>query len=124
MNLRDSIAAARLNGPSPEPDGALAFEFRFRPDDPVFAGHFPRRPLLPGVYQLEMTRAAAQWVLACSLAIRQVAKAKFLRPILPDETVRLRLKLTDANGGVQARAAFSVGGRPAGEALLHLWRSD
>lgn len=124
MTMRSSIAAARLTGPLEQSDGAMAFEFRFGAGDPTFAGHFPTRPVLPGVFQLEMARLAAECVLQCSLAVREVSKAKFLRPILPEEIVRLDLKLSEQEDTIRARARFSVAGQPAGEALLLLWRND
>ena len=123
MNLRDSIAAARVDGPLPQPDGANVFEFRFGADDPVFAGHFPNRPLLPGIYQIEMARMAAEWVLRKPLFVRQVCKAKFLHPIAPDQTARLTLKLTEENDVVRVRVGFLVNNRPAGESLLELCRN-
>jgi 3-hydroxymyristoyl/3-hydroxydecanoyl-(acyl carrier protein) dehydratase len=123
MTMRDSIAAARTGGPSPQADGATSFEFRFGANDPTFAGHFPARPLLPGVFQLEMARLAAEWFLDCPLTVGEICKAKFLRPILPGETVRMDLKLSEAGGTIQARAAFSVAGERAGETVLRLWRS-
>jgi 3-hydroxymyristoyl/3-hydroxydecanoyl-(acyl carrier protein) dehydratase len=123
MTMHQSIAAARISGPRREPDGTAVFEFRFGVDDPTFAGHFPGRPLLPGVFQLEMARAAAEWALECPLAVREVCRAKFRRPILPDEIVRLELKCPEAGGLIEARATFSVAGQPAGETVLQLWRS-
>jgi 3-hydroxymyristoyl/3-hydroxydecanoyl-(acyl carrier protein) dehydratase len=122
MTMRDSIAAARVGGPSPEVAGATTFEFRFRADDPTFAGHFPARPIVPGVFQIEMARTAAESVLGGPLGVREIRKAKFLRPILPEELVRMDLKLSDSDGAIQARAAFSVDGQRAGEAVLTLWR--
>ncbi|HEY2952239.1 MAG TPA: hypothetical protein VGK40_06645 [Verrucomicrobiae bacterium] len=121
--MRGLITSARIGAPRREAHGPAVFEFRFDADDPTFAGHFPGRPLLPGAFQLEMARAAAEWALDCPMAVREVCRAKFLRPILPDEIVRLELKWTEAGGVIQARAAFSVGGEPAGEAVLRLWRS-
>jgi len=120
MTMQSSIAAARISGPSPQPEGTMVFEFRFRADDPTFAGHLPTRPLLPGVYQIEMARAAAQWATGNSLAVREISRAKFLRPILPEEVVRLDLKLSEADGTIQVRASFSVGGKRAGEMHLEL----
>ena len=108
----------------PNADGATIFEFRFGANDPVFAGHFPNRPLLPGVFQLEMTRVAAESVLNCSLTVREICRAKFQRPILPDEVVRLELKLSEADGAIQARANYSVSGQPAGETILLLCRNQ
>jgi 3-hydroxyacyl-[acyl-carrier-protein] dehydratase len=122
--MQRSINAARLAEPQKNADGANVFDFRFRADDPVFAGHFPNRPLLPGVFQLEMTRVAAESVLACPLAVREISKAKFQRPILPDEIVRLELKLSEANGAIRARAYFSVKGQTAAETILILWRNQ
>ena len=123
MSMRGSIDAARISGPKMEAEGMAVFEFRFAANDPTFAGHFPGHPLLPGAFQVEMARAAAEWTLNCTLAIREVRKAKFLRPIAPDEHVRLELKWTEAKGIIQARTELSIGGQPAGAATLQLWRS-
>jgi len=124
MNMQSSIAAARVSGPSPQPDGGVVFEFRFPAGDPVFAGHFPGRPILPGVFQLEMARWAAGLALGHPLALREISKAKFQRPVLPDELVRVDLKLSEKDGSIHARAGFSVGAQPAGETQLLLWRND
>ena len=125
MTMRASIDGARMSGPIREGvEGAVVFEFRFGAGDPTFAGHFPGRPLLPGVFQLEMARAAAEWALGCPLRLREVCRAKFLRPIVPDEVVRLELKCSEAEGVIRARAGLLVGGRAAGEAVLNLCRRD
>jgi 3-hydroxyacyl-[acyl-carrier-protein] dehydratase len=124
MTMRGSIAAARVSGPIPQAEGTIAFEFRFGANDPTFAGHFPERPVLPGVFQLEIARVVAESVLNCSLAIREISKAKFLRPILPEEIVRVDLKLSEQEDTIRARARFFIGEEPAGETLLLLCRND
>ena len=123
MNMRSSITAALAKAPGPEANGMVMLEFCFAPDDPVFAGHFPGRPLVPGAFQLEMVRVAAEMALKCPLAVVEIARAKFLRPIAPGETGRLELKLTKKDAGLEARAGFSVYGQPAGEAVLWLRES-
>jgi 3-hydroxymyristoyl/3-hydroxydecanoyl-(acyl carrier protein) dehydratase len=125
MNMRDSIAAARISGPihPPEGMGAVAwFEFCFRGDDPTFAGHFPGRPLLPGTFQLELARHSAELSLGCPVALREVPKAKFLRPIMPGEMIQVELKHTEAAGAIQARVRVFVANQPAAEMLLTLAR--
>lgn len=124
MTMQSCIAAARVSGPSSQPDGSVAFEFRFPANDPVFAGHFPDRPVLPGVFQLEMARTAAELIHGRPLTVREISKAKFQRPILPEELVRVDLKLSEKDGSIHVRAAFSVGAQPAGETHLLLWRND
>ena len=122
--MRDSISAARLGEPRPNADGSATLEFKFGADDPVFTGHFPGRPILPGIFQLELARVAAESVLNCALTVREIRKAKFQRPVLPDEIVRLELKLLNKDGAIQAHAVFSVNGQAAGETNLLLWRSE
>ena len=124
MTMQSSIAAARAGEPRRNADGTGVFEFRFDANGAVFAGHFPNRPLLPGVFQLEMARVAAESVLDCALFVSEISKAKFQRPILPDETVRLELKLSETDGKVQARANFFVGEQAAGETILLLCRNQ
>ena len=61
-------------------------------DHPVFAGHFPGHPLVPGALLLDwvVECVAAHWrVSAAGLRIEQ---AKFLHPVLPDARVTLGLK--------------------------------
>lgn len=121
--MRTTILAARTHGPSREADGSFVLEFCFHADDPLFAGHFPHRPMLPGVFQLEIARVSAELAGNSPVAVREISKAKFVRPILPTEKVRASVKLTEKETGLLARAQFSVGGQPAGETLLFLARS-
>ncbi len=118
--MQASIAAAHVNGPSLQPDGTSSVEFKFAASDVVFVGHFPKQPLVPGVFQLEMARLGAEWILGRRLSVREICKAKFLRPIVPAELVRMNLKLSEDDSGVGVRASFSVGGQAAGETILKL----
>ena len=122
--MRASITAARITGPSQEPDGTVSIEFRFAANDPVFAGHFPNQPLVPGVFQLEMARLGAEWLIGEQLGVREISKAKFLRPIIPAELVRMNLRLSESNGDIAVRATFSVGGQAAGETVLKLVKAN
>ena len=121
MNMTESIQAARIGGVQRTSDGAV-LEFRFPASQPVFAGHFPGHPIMPGVFQLEMARIAAEATHGEPLVVREISKAKFRRPIRPDENIRVELKLTTASDTWQARAVFSVDGQPAGETILQLAR--
>ena len=123
MSMRDSIAAARFGDLRQNAEGATVVEFKFDPEDPTFAGHFPGRPILPGIFQLELARVAAELALGCSLSVREIRKAKFQRSIFPGEIVRLELKVTTEHAAIRARADFSVDDQPAGETVLLLWRS-
>jgi hypothetical protein len=104
MNMSESIHAARLGDIERTADGLTVLQFRFAADQPVFAGHFPGHPILPGIFQLEMARVAAETVFNGAMRVREITKAKFRRPILPAETIRLELKLsTEVQGGTGHR---------------------
>ena len=120
MTMRDSISAARKAGPTLQTDGTSYFEFNFPASDPVFAGHFPHRPILPGIFQLEIVRMATEWMQNRPLAVQEISKAKFKRPIIPGEILKLNLKLAEVDDTVTATASFVCGGQPAGEALVKL----
>ncbi|MEP6663612.1 MAG: hypothetical protein ABJC04_08100 [Verrucomicrobiota bacterium] len=117
MNMRASIIESLEKT---NEDGC--FRFCFSKSDAVFAGHFPDRPILPGVFQIEMARVLAEKVLSDALQVREVARAKFLRPILPEEKITARLKLAETGRGIEARAKFSVEENLAGEIILWLGR--
>ncbi|MFC5579015.1 hypothetical protein ACFPOA_13460 [Lysobacter niabensis] len=60
-------------------------------DHPCLPGHFPGRPLVPGVVLLDRVIAAleARHVLPGPVRLPQV---KFLQPLLPGETARVELE--------------------------------
>ncbi len=50
---------------------------------PTFAGHFPGRPILPGVVLVDQAMRLAASVLKPDLAIRGLGNAKFFHPVAP-----------------------------------------
>ena len=73
-----------------------AFEQPLRIDaaHPALPGHFPGQPLVPGVVLLEQVALALRAWRGQRLA--RVVEAKFLAPLLPDETAVVRLTSADA----------------------------
>lgn len=59
---------------------------------PSLAGHFPSRPIVPAVVLLDCVLAEAE---RCFGAARVVglAQAKFMAPLLPEQTAQLQLTL-------------------------------
>lgn len=66
-------------------------DFRIPADHPSLPGHFPGRPVVPGVVLLDRVLEAieAEGAPVGALCLPQV---KFLRPLLPQETARIELQ--------------------------------
>lgn len=62
---------------------------RMSTDHPCLPGHFPGRPLVPGVWLLEQVALALQAWRGQRLA--RIVEAKFLAPLQPGETAELEL---------------------------------
>lgn len=88
-------------------------------NEPYFAGHFPDVPIMPGVLVIE---AAAQ---LCSLVIAppdakdsdriyvllKVKEFKFLKPVVPGDTLTIEVKCTLSGAGAyEFSAVISVDG--------------
>ena len=56
-------------------------------DHPAYAGHFPGRPILPGVVLLDQAQRAVEQ--ACGIRVCGIAMAKFLSPALPGDALVL-----------------------------------
>ena len=63
-------------------------------DHPAFAGHFPGRPIVPGVVLLDQALLFAAQYAARSLAGCTINAGKFLSPIGPGETLHFIFSTT------------------------------
>lgn len=91
----------------------------FAADHPAFAGHFPGRPIVPGVALLD----AAVHAIATATGHRggwQLGAAKFIRALGPDSTVDIHWQAAATAGtlnftircGEDAVASGSLSARP------------
>lgn len=65
--------------------------FSIAHDHPSLPGHFPRRPVVPGVVILDRVFAAIEAVHGAVGAVR-LPQVKFLQPLLPGEQARIELE--------------------------------
>jgi hypothetical protein len=100
--LRASLMETRAGEASPESvfptllahhcDGAKAeIDLLVSPELPLFAGHFPGHPILPGVSLVDWAAKVAAAIFGCTPAPSGVDQLKFNQPTFPGEFIRLRL---------------------------------
>ena len=79
---------------------------------PVFAGHFPGNPIVPGAYLLALVeRKANDWLRAQggSVRVSGVSAVKFMRPLRPDEICEVAFAAPAADA---LRFRLQVSGAP------------
>ncbi len=110
---------------SVEPGRGVTALKTFRPDDPVFADHFPGFPIVPGVLLTESMGQAAGWALATKVGpdrfplLMMVERAKFRRFVRPGDEIRLEADLEETREDVwTARTRASVGDERVADARL------
>lgn len=98
-------------------------------NEPYFVGHFPHRPVMPGVLMIEALAQAAALLSFASLGVTSDANsvyyfagidgARFKRPVEPGDQLILDVLVDRQKAGISKfKARASVGGELAAEAEL------
>lgn len=84
-----------------EPGDSITTTFVVDPTRDIFRGHFPGEPVLPGVYSVECMAQTADILLLSTERYAGkiplflgINNARFLKKILPGDTIEIRAKLT------------------------------
>ncbi|MFB7503148.1 3-hydroxyacyl-ACP dehydratase FabZ family protein [Streptomyces broussonetiae] len=90
-------------------DTGVTLSVAVDPEAPVFAGHYPHFPLLPGVFLLDLTQRAVHRFAAehgHRLSLESVLSARFLNPVTPGAEVTVDCTLAAGED-----ALWTVSGR-------------
>jgi len=104
-------------------------------NEPFFVGHFPSKPVMPGVLVLEaLAQAAALLAVKSMDPVAGAAKltylmgidgARFRRPVVPGDRLELVVEITRAKGSVwKERGEARVDGELAAEAEFMAMLAD
>lgn len=69
-----------------------AMQFTIAADHPCLAGHFPGRPLVPGVVLLEQVLQAIEAHTGIQAGALRLPQAKFIAPLLPGQAATVVLE--------------------------------
>jgi 3-hydroxyacyl-[acyl-carrier-protein] dehydratase len=76
-----------------KPGKKIIFSVKLNPGHPVYKGHFPGNPVVPGVCQVQMIKELSSLVLNKEIILSYSDNIKFLSMIRPSETEILTLSL-------------------------------
>lgn len=74
--------------------------FSIPPDHPALAGHFPGRPIVPGVVLLDHVVRAIEDARGLAFGALGIGAAKFLQPVGPGVALDIETR-DDVHGGVR-----------------------
>jgi 3-hydroxyacyl-[acyl-carrier-protein] dehydratase len=125
FELLDKVEEADLDG------GTIRVTSRVPEKSPIFDGHFPAFPILPGVMMLEIMNQSAGFLVY--MRYRQerfvflggVKRAKFRRMVLPGAAIEVRGAIThDGSGFHVAETSLHLNGEIAADAEIILIVQD
>jgi 3-hydroxyacyl-[acyl-carrier-protein] dehydratase len=89
---------------------ACTATLRLNTDHPIFGGHFPDRPVLPGACQLQMIRELLSHITTKTYRLQKAAAIKFIMPIDPrqNRTIRLNLQYGEEKPGGEKNTTLHV----------------
>lgn len=81
--------------------GARIFRLRLNPDHEIYKGHFPEKPITPGVCNIQIMKECAERVVGKGLTIKTMSQCKMPAMIAPDGTPELSVStlITETDGG-------------------------
>ena len=78
------------------------------PMHPIFEGHFPKQPVLPGVCQIQIVKELVEKAVELRLFLTEASQCKFLQMIDPTQTnvLNITIDYTVSETSVSANAVI------------------
>jgi 3-hydroxyacyl-[acyl-carrier-protein] dehydratase len=124
FQMVDRITSLDLPGPD-LPGGRIVAACQVPEHSPVFEGHFPGYPILPGVLMIETMAQTGGWLVLAMLAcakmpfLMQVEKAKMRAFVSPGQAMEAAAILVhEGSGYAVVKASITVSGKKVAEAEI------
>jgi len=85
-----------------EGQNVFSFEIEINKDHPIFEGHFPDNPVMPGVCMMQIIKEITEDIVGTKLFMEKCSNVKFMAVINPriNSILNLEIKIFDENSKV------------------------
>ena len=90
-------------------DDSLTCNITYDAGHPIFAGHFPNQPIVPGVCTMDMIKELLQSATGKNLMLANATPVKFLQLILPDVRPQALISWKKVDDNLSVTASLKVG---------------
>ena len=110
-----------MSGLNKTADGKTVASFRFPADFIGFKGHFPGRPVLPGICKIQAVIAITQELHNKKVKLKKVILAKFFEPVSQDEELFFEYSESlEMNNEALLKASVSSNGKKTAKLELRV----
>ena len=118
QEIKNSISNLEENG------GNIKARFVFPPDFTGFKGHFPGRPVLPGVCKIQAVVAMLEIWHQKNICIKEISMAKFFAPVFDNQEIVVTTnnmnRLPEPSGEIRIKASVTSNGKKISDLQLLL----
>jgi len=116
--IKNSISSLEESGEN------IVAGFLFQPDFTGFKGHFPGRPVLPGVCKIQAVIAMLEIWHKKTIFIKEISIAKFFAPVFDNQEIVVITNkiagLPEASGEIKIKASVTSNGKKISDIQLLL----
>lgn len=92
-------------------DGKLSGRIQFNPGHPIFKGHFPGQPVVPGVCTMAVAKMVMEQQLEKKLRLVSAGNVKFLRLLMPQDEPEFILNYEQKETGLHTQVSILLDGQ-------------
>lgn len=91
-------------------DGTLIWNVTFNALHPIFEGHFPQNPVVPGVTMVQLVKELLTIHINKDLHLEKISLIKFLKVINPtiEQSYEVRIKLQEEGANLKCDATIAI----------------
>ncbi len=91
-------------------EAGTEFSVSLNPDCEVYKGHFPSKPICPGVCNINMLTECAEVVAGKRLEIKEIRRCRLSSLVVPDTRLRVVIALSEASTDDESPKTYGLKG--------------